>query len=203
MKLLPRQWVSQHWNQNLLCNPLAEILHYKRQVGTPRPYLTPRVGTSVFLKTTVNIQVVSEVVGYKFKLHRERKVFSSPGFYSHSTLFFYLSKILSKIAVTWQKLEILTLPETPTKILHFFFFLFGKYWHGSSYYFAHSLSLMPLIVKTAYKSKVLILFLPAKEKLSTLENIVKPGKTVFHSLGYVWPWVSKLSKLFEFQLPQW
>ena len=62
---------------------------------------------------------------------------------------------------------------------------------------------MPLIVKTAYKSKVLILFLPAKEKLSTLENIVKPGKTVFHSLGYVWPWVSKLSKLFEFQLPQW
>ena len=115
--------------------------------------------------------------------------------------FFFLSTILSKIAVTWQKLEILTLPETPTKILHFF--LFGKYWHGSSYYFAHSLSLMPLIVKTVYKSKVLILFLPAKEKLSTLENIVKPGKTVFHSLGYVWPWVSKLSKLFEFQFPQW
>lgn len=66
------------------------------------------------------------------------------------------------------------MPETPTKTLHFFFF--GKYWHGSSYYFAHNLSLMPLIVKIAYKSKVLILFLPAKEKLYTLENIVKPGK---------------------------
>lgn len=44
---------------------------------------------------------------------------------------------------------------------------------------------MPLIVKNAYKSKVLILFLPAKEKLSALENIVKPGKIVFHSLGYM------------------
>ena len=63
MKLPPREWVSQQWNQNLLSNPLAEILHYKRQVGTPRPYLTLRVGTSVFLKTTVNTQVEGQDYG--------------------------------------------------------------------------------------------------------------------------------------------
>lgn len=148
MKLLPRQWVSRHWNQNLLCNPLAEILHYKRQVGTPRPYLTLRVSTSVFLKTTVNIQVegqdygcvkelrearlwlfkklymcmnilliqascfclgnisiipkanynveVSKVVGYNFRLHRERKVFRSPGFYAHSPFFFSFPQFCKK-----------------------------------------------------------------------------------------------------------
>lgn len=103
--------------------------------------------------------------------NRGRQQFREPGLDSNSPFFPFLISVKNSHTLTkdYTGNPNSTLPET----LRFLPFKKKnkKTGIGSTHYYAHTLILIPLILKIAYKSEVLFLCLSAKEESSTLREL--------------------------------